>query len=77
MNDVKLVYDAPITQSDGVTASTEAVVRYDNLIRRADGTIELNLESGRIISASGSDRNIKKMVNNQEEEEYTSTKLSV
>lgn len=75
INDIKFVYDAAITQSDGVTSSAEAVVRYDNLIRRADGTIELNMESGRIISASGSDKNIKKMVNNQEEEEYTSVKL--
>ena len=76
VNDVKFVYDAAITQSDGVASPAEAVVRYDNLIRRADGTIDLKIESGRIISASGSDKNIKKMVSNQEEEEYTSTKLN-
>lgn len=76
VNDVKFVYDAAITQSDGVTSPAEAVVRYDNLIRRADGTIDLKIDSGRIISASGSDKNIKKMVSNQEEEEYTSTKLN-
>lgn len=76
MNDVKIVYDAAITQSDGVTSGAEAVVRYDNLIKRADGSIDLMLDSGRIISASGSDKNIKKMVGNQEEEEYTSTKIA-
>lgn len=77
INDIKFVYDAAITQSDGVTSGAEAVVRFDSLIKHPDGTIDLNIDSGKIISASGSDRNIKKLVGNQGEEEYTSTKIEL
>ncbi len=76
INDVKLVYEAAITQDDGVSCKTEVVVRYQNLIKKADGTIDLGLDSGSIISASGSDKNIKKLVRNSEDDKYESVKLN-
>ncbi len=75
INDVKLVYQTGVRQSDGVSSEAEAVVMYNDLVLNPDGTIELNLDSGRIISATASDRKIKTMLNNQEDEAYTSTKL--
>lgn len=75
MNDVKLVFDAVITQDDGVSCKTEVVVRYQNIIKHADGSVDLALDSGSIISASGSDANIKKLVRNTEDEKYQSVKI--
>ena len=75
VNDVKIVYDAVITQDDGVSCNAEVVVRYQNLIRHTDGSIDLSLDSGSIISASGSDSNIKKLVRNTEDEKYESVKI--
>ena len=75
MNDVKLVFNAVITQDDGVSCKTEVVVRYQNIIKHADGSVDLALDSGSIISASGSDANIKKLLRNTEDEKYQSVKI--
>ncbi len=75
INDVKLVFEAVITQDDGVSCKTEVVVRYQNIIKYTDGSVDLALDSGSIISASGSDANIKKLVRNTEDEKYQSVKF--
>ncbi len=64
INDVKIVYGVTLIQADGVSCDAEIVVRFNGLMEKADGTIELALESGSMISASHKDKFIKDIVNN-------------
>lgn len=75
INDIKIVYDGAITQSDGRSVSTEAVVVYKDVIKKADGTIVADLDSGHIVSASNKDSDIKNLVRANDDANYTSTKL--
>lgn len=75
VNDVKVVYDTGVSQSDGQSVTAEAVVIYRNIIRRADGTIEVNFDEGEIISVSRRDAQIKELVRGTDDDQYTSTKL--
>ncbi len=75
INDIKVVYDGAIIQSDGRSVSTEAVVVYKDIIRKADGTIVVDLDSGHIVSASNKDSDIKNLVRASDDANYTSTKL--
>lgn len=77
VNDIKLCYEAVISQADGKACKAEVVVRFQNIIKRSDGTIELNLESGDIISADRRDSHIKAIVNNASDDDYESEKLPV
>lgn len=76
INDIKLCYEAYITQADGKSCGCEAIVRYENLYIRADGTVELNLDSGEIISADRRDKNIKRVLEMGDDDDYMSTKLT-
>lgn len=75
VNDVKVVYDTAVVQADGKAVSAEAVVSFKDLVKKADGTIVVDLESGEIVSASTNDSDIKTLVRSTGDELYTSTKL--
>lgn len=76
-NDVKLVYLATLSQADGVACDAEVVVQFHDLIRRADGSYDLSLDSGQIIAASFQDAHIKDLVNDTYNKEYESEKLDL
>ncbi len=65
INDVKLIYNAVLTQADGTSCNAEVIVRFEDLIRREDGTNDLNLPSGSVISASAQNANIKELISNE------------
>lgn len=69
INDVKIVYGVTLTQADGVSCEAEIVVRFDGLIEKADGSIDLALETGSMISASHKDEFIKDIVRNTHSDE--------
>jgi hypothetical protein len=75
VNDVKVVYDTAVVQADGKSVSAEAVVSFKDIVKKADGTIAVDLESGEIVSASTNDSDIKALVRATGDELYTSTKL--
>ncbi len=75
INDVKIVYDSAIVQSDGKSVSAEAVVVFKDVIKKADGSVEVNYESAHIVSASTKDSDIKDLVRANNDANYTSTKL--
>lgn len=75
-NDVQIVYGVTLTQQDGQSCSTEVVIQFANLVQCEDGTTNLNLESGRIISASHRDANVKKLVTGDSDGAYETTKLT-
>lgn len=76
VNDVKIVYGVTLTQADGVSCDAEIVVRFDGLIEKADGTIDLALETGSMISASHKDKFIKDIVHNTYvDEKYDSERI--
>lgn len=74
-NDVKIVYDTGISQSDGQSVAAEAVVIYRNIIKREDGTVDVDLDEGQIISVSRRDEQIKNLVRATDDDQYTSMKL--
>ncbi len=76
MNDIKIVYGVTLTQADGVSCDAEIVVRFNGIMEKADGTIDLALETGSMISASHKDKFIKDIVRNTyTEENYESIKI--
>ena len=76
VNDVKIVYGVTLTQADGVSCDAEIVVRFDGLVEKADGTIDLALDSGSMISASHKDKFIKDIVHNTYvDEKYDSERI--
>ena len=48
----------------------------ENIILRADGSIDLKLESGEIISADRRDAHIKALVRNNADDDYKSVKIA-
>lgn len=76
VNDIKLCFESVISQADGTACKAEVIVRYKDVILRADGTVDLNLESGDIISADRRDSHIKDIVNNKADDDYESEKIS-
>lgn len=76
INDVKIVYGVTLTQADGVNCDAEIVVRFNGIMERADGSIDLALDSGNMISASHKDKFIKDIVRNKNDgDEYESIKI--
>ena len=75
MNDLKVVYEATLTQPDGQACNAEVVVQYTDLKELADGSIDFALDSGKIIGASIRNTNIKNMVYDTDDGNYISTKL--
>lgn len=75
VNEVKLCYESVISQADGKACRAEVVVRFSDIIIRRDGTVDLNLESGGIISADRRDSHIKAIVQNTMDDDYETVKL--
>ena len=76
-NDLDIVYEVDITQADGVTCSCEAVVRFSNFVKKADGTIEYDFSNPKIISASYQNSAIVKNVVTRYEGTYDIEKLDL
>lgn len=75
VNDVKLVYGVTLMQADGVNCDAELVVQFTNLKENADGTIDLALDSAKMISATHKDKFIKELVNNKNNDKYRSERI--
>ena len=75
VNDIKVVYEATLTQPDGQACNAEVVVQYTDLKELADGSIDFALDAGKIIGASIRNTNIKNMVYDTDDGNYISTKL--
>ena len=77
INDVKVVFQVTIGQSNGASAQAESVVIYRNIKKNADGTVDVDLDSAEIVSASVKDSDIKKLVRNEDDDSYESTRLDI
>lgn len=76
INDVKIVYGVTLIQADGVNCDAEVVVRFNGIMEKADGSIDLAIKSGTMISASHKDKFIKDIVRNKNaEDDYESVKI--
>ena len=75
-NDVQIVYGVTLTQADGTSVLTEMVIQFVDLLTHEDGTIDNGASSGRIVSVSYKDSNIKKLVQDAVEGNYITTKLT-
>ncbi len=76
INDIKIVYGVTLMQADGVNCDAEIVVRFNGIMEKADGSIDLAIDSGSMISASHKDKFIKNIVRNKDNEEnYESVKI--
>lgn len=74
-NDLDIVFNCKITQADGVTCNSEAVVRFSNIVKKADGTYEYDFSNPKLISASYSDSAIKQVVVGKYEGSYNIEKI--
>jgi len=75
-NDVQIVYGVTLTQADGTSVLTEMVIQFIDLLAHEDGTIDNGSESGRIVSVSYKDSNIKSLVNDEGNGTYITTKIT-
>lgn len=75
-NDVRLVYGVTIRQQNGTSAFVEAVVQFTNLFTESDGTLNLNLDSGRLVSCTYRDKNVKELVSGVDDSAYDTVKLT-
>ena len=75
LNDVMICYETAISQADGVACNAEVIVRFSDIIIRQDGTVDMNIESGEIISADRRDSHIKAIVQNRYDDDYESQKM--
>ena len=69
-NDLDIIYSCDMTQADGVTTSVRAAVRFSNIIKKADGSLQYDFSDPLIISASHIAGNITKVVVDYFEEDY-------
>ena len=76
-NVLDLVYSVKITQADGVTCDCEAVVRYTDIVRKADGSLEYDFSNPSIMSASYNNSSIHKNVVTSYEGKYNIEKLDI
>ena len=77
VNDIKLCFESVISQADGKACKAEVIVRFQDIIVKKDGSIDLKLDSGEIISADRRDSHIKAIVRNEIDKDYESVKLTV
>ncbi len=75
VNDVKMVFESNISQSDGNACYAEAVVIFRNIKRDLNGELKVDLDDASIISVSARDSEIKNIVNPKDNKEYEVTKL--
>lgn len=74
-NELDVVYDALMTQANGVSCTCYAVVRYTNLLMKSDGTVEIDLTNPKIVSADYKLDSIHKAVVTMRESDFNITKL--
>lgn len=74
-NDVRIVYEVPLSQATGETVMAEAAVQYTDLLIKVDGTVDLKLGEGKIIGASAKNKNIKSLVSDTNSGNYINIKL--
>ncbi|MBO5093130.1 MAG: hypothetical protein J6C33_02090 [Lachnospiraceae bacterium] len=77
INDVKLVYLVTLSQANGAACEAEAVVRFNNLMQEPDGSLDLALDSAKLIAASYQNSHIVNLVNDEYHDEYESEKLEL
>ena len=75
-NDVQIVYGVTIRQADGKSCMAEVVVQFTNIVERADHSLDLSADLGRIVSATYRDKNIKKLVSVESNTDYDTVKLT-
>lgn len=75
-NDVQIVYGITLTQADGTSVLVEMVIQFVDLMTHEDGTVDNGSASGRIVSVSYKDSNIKSLVNDEGNGTYTTTKIT-
>ncbi len=74
-NDLDFIYYVTLSQGDGKSCKAEVAVRVDNLMKKADGTYEMNLENVEIVSASYNNRSIVQNIITKYEDNYNIEKL--
>lgn len=75
-NEVMLCFETMISQADGKACRAEVIIMFTDIIIRRDGTVDLNLSSGDLISADRRDSHIKAIVSDDIDDEYESFKLN-
>ena len=75
-NDVQIVYGVTLTQADGTSVLVEMVIQFVDLLTHEDGTTDNASTTGRIVSVSYKDSNIKSLVNDDGSGTYITTKLT-
>lgn len=76
-NDIDVCFAFVMTQADGKKCDGEAVVRFTNICKSADGTYQYDFSNPKIISASHYDSRIKKNVIKNYENTHTIEKLDI
>ena len=61
-NDLDIIYEATMTQADGVSCKCYCVVRFSNFVKNADGSISYDFSNPSIMSASYYSARAKKNV---------------
>lgn len=61
-NDLDIIYSVVISQADGVTCTAYAAVRFSDIIKRDDGTLEYDFSNPKILSESYFSDRVKKNV---------------
>lgn len=74
-NDLDFIYYVTLSQGDGQSCKAEVAVRVDNLLKKADGTYEMDLDNVEIVSASYNDRSIVQNIITKYEDNYNIEKL--
>lgn len=75
-NDVQIVIGVTIAQQNGSKAFAEAVVQFTNLIADSNGNLDLGLDTGRLVSCTYKDKNVKELVKGDSDGNYNTTKLT-
>lgn len=76
-NDLDIVYSCVMKQANGEAVKLEAVVRFSNIIVRADGSCAYDFSNPTIIAASHMDSRIKRTVTVNYEGDHIIQKLNV
>ncbi len=74
-NDLDFIYYVTLSQGDGKSCKAEVAVRVDNLLKKADGTYEMDLDNVEIVSASYNNRSIIQNIITKYEDNYNIEKM--
>lgn len=74
-NDLDFIYYVTLSQGDGKSCKAEVAVRVDNLLKKADGTYEMDLDNVEIVSASYNNRSIVQNIITKYEDNYNIEKM--